>query len=69
MRFNTHNIVFINDACVSECCRRKEIQLVLEKWPTRDLLTRLQVNNGTKKINLNYSSPRFAFLINYYKNQ
>jgi len=41
MRFDTHNIVFIYDECVSECCRRKEIRLVLEKWPTQDLLTRL----------------------------
>jgi hypothetical protein len=49
MRFNTQNMVFVNDTCVSEFCRRKEIQPVLEKWPTQDLLTRLQVNNGTKK--------------------
>jgi hypothetical protein len=49
MRFNIHNTVFINVACVSECCRLKEIQAVLEKWLTQDLLTRLQVNNGTKK--------------------
>jgi len=48
MRFNSHNMVFINSACAYDCCRRKEIQPVLEKWPTQDLLTRLQVNNRTK---------------------
>jgi hypothetical protein len=48
MRFNSNNMVFINGACLSDCCRRKEIQPVLEKWHIQDLLTSLQVNNRTK---------------------